>query len=94
MDLVLIVNTYHHIEDRRAYFGRLRRDLSPRGRVAVIEPDEDLGGILRLALDDGHTSSAPTVEREMEEAGYVVDARHEFLPVQIFRVFRPDADAG
>jgi hypothetical protein len=29
----------------------------------------------------------------MREAGYRVEARHEFLPVQIFRVFSRD-DAG
>jgi len=94
VDLVLIVNTYHHIEDRPAYFRRLKQDLSAQGRVAVIEPNEDLGGVLSLALDEGHTSSAPAVELEMQDAGYVVEQRHEFLPVQIFRVFEPNADAG
>jgi ubiquinone/menaquinone biosynthesis C-methylase UbiE len=93
IDLVLIVNTYHHIEDRPAYFRELRKDLRPGGRVAVIEPNEDLGGILGFTLDEGHTSSALRVEEEMREAGYRVEARHEFLPVQIFRVFSRD-DAG
>ena len=94
IDVVLIVNTYHHIEDRLGYFRRLQRDLKPGGRVAVIEPNQDLDGILSLALDEGHTSSAADVEQEMQEAGYVLDGRHDFLPVQIFRVFRPVADAG
>ncbi len=93
LDLVLIVNTYHHIEGRPAYFRRLRRDLRPGGRVAVIDPNEDLGGILALTLDEGHKSSAPVVEEEMRKAGYRVEARHDFLPVQIFRVFSPDLDA-
>ncbi len=91
LDLILIVNTYHHIEDRPAYFRRLKRDLRPGGRVAVIDPNEDLGGILALSLDEGHKSSAAVVEAEMREAGYRVEARHDFLPVQIFRVFAPDA---
>ena len=94
LDLVLIVNTYHHIEDRPAYFRKLKRDLRPGGRVAVIDPNQDLGGILGLTLDEGHKSSAPVVEQEMLEAGYRVDARHDFLPVQIFRVFATDPDAG
>ena len=94
LDLVLVVNTYHHIEDRPAYFRSLARDLRPGGRVAVIEPNEELGGVLSLALDEGHTSIASDVEAEMRAAGYVVAARHEFLPVQIFRVFalEPTAD--
>ena len=89
VDLVLLVNTYHHIDDRPAYFRRLRGDLRPGGRVAVIEPNQELGGVLSLALDEGHTSRASEVEAEMLEAGYAVAARHEFLPVQIFRVFAP-----
>jgi ubiquinone/menaquinone biosynthesis C-methylase UbiE len=87
IDLVLIVNTYHHIEDRAVYFRQLKQDLRPAGRVAVIEPDEDLGGLLGLTLDEGHTSSAPVVEEEMREAGFRIVARHDFLPVQVFRVF-------
>ena len=87
VDLVLLVNTYHHIEDRPAYFRRLQRKLRPGGRVAVIEPNEELGGVLSLTLDEGHTSIAAEVEAEMLEAGYSVASRHDFLPVQIFRVF-------
>ena len=40
LDLVLIVNTYHHIEDRPAYFRRLQAGLGAGGRVAVIEPND------------------------------------------------------
>jgi ubiquinone/menaquinone biosynthesis C-methylase UbiE len=78
IDLALIVNTYHHIEDRPAYFTRLKRDLSASGRVAIIDPDADLGGVLSLFLDDGHDSSAC----------------HDFLAVQVFEVFAPEDDAG
>lgn len=94
LDLILIVNTYHHIDDRDAYFRALARDLRPGGRVAIIEPNEDLGGILSLFVEEGHTSSAPRVEEEMERAGYRVRSRPEFLPVQIFRVFAPGPDEG
>ncbi len=87
VDLVLLVNTYHHIKDRPAYFRRLQRNLRPGGRVVVIEPNEELGGVLGLTLDEGHTSVAANVEAEMLEAGYALVARHDFLPVQIFRVF-------
>ena len=90
IDVVLIVNTYHHIENRPAYFQRLQQDLAPGGRIAVIEPDSDLRGVLAWTLDEGHTSSARDVVREMEEGGYLLVASHDFLPVQIFEVFSPE----
>src|SRR5205809_8053175 len=36
-DLVLIVDTFHHIDDRLTYLRGLRRCLRPGGRVAVID---------------------------------------------------------
>ena len=94
IDLILIVNTYHHIEDRPAYFARLKRDLSASGRVAIIDPDADLGGILGLFLDEGHDSSASGISEEMEAAGYRPAASHDFLATQVFEVFAPKDDAG
>jgi len=37
LDLILLVDTYHHIEDRIEYFKRLRTALRPGGRIAIIE---------------------------------------------------------
>lgn len=84
-DRVLIVNTYHHIGDRVAYFGRLRDRLKPGGRVAIVDftLDSPIGPprSARLAAD--------VVRAEMERAGYALAASHEFLPHQYFLVFRP-----
>ena len=88
------MNTFHHIEDRPAYFARLRASLSPRGRVAVIEPDAELGGLLSLFVEDGHASNAAGVAEEMRSAGYRRRASHDSLPIQIFEVFEPDPDSG
>jgi ubiquinone/menaquinone biosynthesis C-methylase UbiE len=90
IDLVLLVNTYHHIEARREYFERLQRDLSSTGRVAIVEPNADLEGVLSLFLDEGHVSRAADIRDEMRQAGYRLANSHEFLPVQIFEVFVPD----
>ncbi len=89
IDAVLIVNTYHHIADRPRYFAKLREILRPGGRIAVIEPNADLGGILALTLEDGHKSHASEVVGEMQEAGYRQVESLDFLPVQIFEVFSP-----
>jgi ubiquinone/menaquinone biosynthesis C-methylase UbiE len=87
IDLALIVNTYHHIEDRELYFEKLLTDLAPGGRVAVIDPNEELTGILGLFVHGGHGSRASDVEREMRAAGYRRLESIDLLPIQIFEVF-------
>ncbi len=89
IDLVLIVNTFHHIADRNDYFARLRDDLSPRGRVAIIEPDAALEGFYSLFTDDEHVSFAESVIDEMRAAGYRHVETHGMLPVQVFELFEP-----
>src|SRR5918996_1663426 len=37
VDTILIVDTYHHIPNRRAYFAGLKKSLTPSGRVAIID---------------------------------------------------------
>jgi ubiquinone/menaquinone biosynthesis C-methylase UbiE len=89
IDLLVIVNTFHHIEDPATYFANLKSDLRAGGRVAVLEPNEELTGVLSWALDEGHTNTVANVREKMEAAGYREVASHDFLPVQIFEVFAP-----
>jgi SAM-dependent methyltransferase len=85
VDLVLLVDVYHHIEERVAYFRRLRDSLRPGGRVAIID--------FRLDSPQGPPRAArlgpEAVVAEMRSAGYAVAAEHAFLPRQYFLIFRP-----
>ena len=89
IDLVFLSNTYHHIQDRPTYFHGVRRDLSPGGRVAILELDDRSW----LPRTIGHFSEPDAVAREMEEAGYRRVADHAFLDRQSFQVFAPGAPA-
>jgi protein-L-isoaspartate O-methyltransferase len=93
IDLVLLVNTYHHIEDRESYFSRLRSDLTASGRVAIVEPNPELGGILGLFVEEGHATSAEDLREGMAGAGYAPSKSFDFLPVQVFEVFTPIGSA-
>lgn len=81
--LVFLSNTYHHIEDPAGYFGRLRTDLGPRGRVAIVEYRHGSWWV-----PGKHWMDRETIERDMAEAGYRLEASHDFLPRQHFLVFR------
>src|SRR5262245_12728314 len=84
VDLVLLVNAYHHISERPAYFRKLTSSLRPGGRIAIIDyrPDAKRGAPkhMRLAVE--------TIDKEMKEAGYARAASHNFLPEQSFVVYR------
>jgi hypothetical protein len=82
---VLVVNTYHHIAERPAYFGRLRQSLRPGGRVAIIDylPDAPAGPPRQARIP------ASFVKEEMGRAGYGLVGEHTFLPHQYFLVFAP-----
>jgi SAM-dependent methyltransferase len=85
VDLALVVNTYHHIAERPAYFGRLRQSLRPGGRVAIIDflPDAPAGPPRHTRIP------AAAVKEEMGRAGYGLATEHTFLPRQYFLVFAP-----
>lgn len=85
-DLVLLVDTYHHLEGRERYFRGLRELLKPGGRVAIVDfrADSPVGPPKHQRMAQSQ------VEAEMAAAGYGVAARHDFLPRQYFLVFRPE----
>jgi arsenite methyltransferase len=90
VDLIFTSNTYHHIDDRVAYFARARRYLRPGGRVAIIE----LAGKGWFDSWFGHWTSSETIRREMEAAGYRLQSEPNHLDRQFFLIFEVAADAS
>ena len=84
VDLILVVDTYHHIGDRPAYFRSLRSRLTPGGRIAIVD--------FRKDAPEGppaHFRFTPEqIKKEMADGGYVLDAEHDFLARQHFLIFR------
>lgn len=85
VDAILIVNTYHHLPNRPTYFRDLASRLTPRGRIAIVDyrKDSPEGPPVEFRFEPEHIAA------EMQQAGYVLDARHDYLPRQHFLVFRP-----
>lgn len=83
VDLILMVNTYHHIEARPAYFAKLAASLKPGGRIAII----DFTRASKMGPGAAEKVPAEQVEAELEEAGYTLTRVHAFLPEQFFLVF-------
>ncbi len=89
IQVVFLCNTYHHLERQPEYFERLKTDLAPGGRVAVIDMRADVKGIAALFVDEGHWTPWDQLHGDMEIAGYRRLERHEFLPMQNFGIFVP-----
>jgi SAM-dependent methyltransferase len=84
VDLVLVVDTYHHIDNRTAYFAKLRESLRPDGRLAIID--------FKVDAPEGPPPEfrmpPEKVTAELETAGYRLVATPPFLPRQYFLVFQ------
>lgn len=83
VDAVVMVNVHHHIEDRVPYFRNLAKRLKPSAQVAIIDfrPDAPIGPPRHVRL------SSAAVIAELEEAGYELKKRHDFLRHQYFLLF-------
>jgi SAM-dependent methyltransferase len=91
VDLVFVSNTYAFIRDRVGYFRAVRAALRPGGRLAVIEFREDARceGVAACPGAQQRVPRARAIE-ELGQAGFAVDAEHDFLPHQYFLVLRTE----
>lgn len=84
-DVVILVDVYHHVENREQYFRQLQASLKSGGRLAIID--------FRMGSPEGPPQAAriapEQVKTELQRAGYVLAEEHGFLPNQYFLVFRP-----
>lgn len=87
-DVLLIVDTYHHIDDRVAYARGLAGALAPAGRVAIVDWQQR---DLPVGPDAAHKLAREQVVAEMTAAGYALVAEPDVLPYQYFLIFAPAA---
>jgi arsenite methyltransferase len=80
VDLVLLVNAFHHLPDPAAFLPRLAGQLSPAGRVAVIEARPKWSYF-------GHATDPAVIRSAMADAGFRLAEDHGFLPKQSFQAF-------
>ncbi|HTF14526.1 MAG TPA: class I SAM-dependent methyltransferase [Burkholderiales bacterium] len=84
VDLILMVDVYHHIAGREKYFRKLQGSLKVGGRIAVIDFREEA----TMGPPKRERISPERVRSELAQAGYALAEEHAFLPNQYFLVFR------
>jgi len=84
LDAVLIVDTYHELDDPDAMLRNIAKSLKPQGRIGVVDFKRDglgPGPALEDRVDSEH------VVRDAEAAGLRLVRSETFLPYQFLLVF-------
>ncbi len=85
VDLIFICDVLHHIENRSAYYPKLKAALKPGGRIVNIdfykEKEVPVGPPASMKL------SEKQVIAEFEAAGFRLSKKRDFLPYQYFLEF-------
>jgi cyclopropane fatty-acyl-phospholipid synthase-like methyltransferase len=83
VDLIVIIDTLHHIRNRGAYLKKLHNYLQPSGRIAILDfskdwpPDHEQ---MKYTLEE--------LEGWMKSAGYKRVEKHDFLHNNFFVIYQ------
>ncbi len=90
-DVVMLVDTYHHIDGRVAYFSALRDAVAPGGRLVVVDFKQ---GELPVGPPPAHRIAQDQVAAELTDAGWTVGDSLDVLPYQFVQVAWRDGLPG
>ncbi len=80
MDMVFVVNTYHHIEQRPNYFKQVKQGTKAEGKLVIID---FFKSDLPVGPPADHKISIDRVVAELKEAGYTTfEVEVDVLPYQ------------
>ena len=85
-DLIMCVDSYHHVTERVSYFSSLKQQLRRSGRIVIIDRPADSPD----APPHEHQTPPELVEKEMTQAGLELFQKFDFLlPYQFYFSFKP-----
>jgi ubiquinone/menaquinone biosynthesis C-methylase UbiE len=86
VDLILIVDTYHHFSERSAYLAKLAAGLKATGRLVIIDYHKR---DLPIGPPVEHKMAREQILQEVQDAGFRLIEEPALLPYQYFLVFAP-----
>ncbi|MDO5836753.1 MAG: methyltransferase domain-containing protein [Methanobacterium sp.] len=84
VDLFFLRNVFHHISNQVEYLQNLKSPLKQDGRIAVIDYNKRKLSLTGLF---GHYTSDISLLDRMNQAGFSLLEKHDFLPDQLFMIF-------
>ncbi|WP_411030764.1 class I SAM-dependent methyltransferase [Spongiimicrobium sp. 3-5] len=74
LDVVIVMDTYHEMDDYMQILGHIKKSLKPNGRILILEKlKAHMAGKPRSQQVGAHTLSMKYVKRELKEAGFSID---------------------
>jgi SAM-dependent methyltransferase len=83
VDVVLVVDTYHHIPNRIDYFTSLKAQMKPDARLAIV----DFRKGAPLGPPEEFRMTPEQIDAELAKAGFARQASYDFLPQQLFLIY-------
>ncbi len=85
VDLFFLRNVFHHLPQQDEYFKNIKQFIKKEGKIAIIDYKNkgfSFTGIL------GHYTPKEVLIADLEKAGFYVFEKFDFLPEQLFIVFK------
>jgi arsenite methyltransferase len=86
LNLIFLRNVFHHIEDPVKYFKHLKQFLAPDGKIVIIDYRKTKK--INFVNLFGHYTPEGEILNVMEEIGYDISEKFDFLPSQSFIIFK------
>jgi len=86
LSLVFLRNVFHHIEDPVNYFKHLKQFLAPDGRIVIIDYKKTKK--INFVNLFGHYTPEDEILSVMENSGYVLSEKFNFLSSQSLIIFK------
>lgn len=85
-DLIFMRNVFHHITNPESYFKRIKQNLKPGGRIAIVEYSKRIAW--SYISGTNHSTPENKICQVMQEAGFQKIEKFNFLDGQSFNIFQ------
>jgi ubiquinone/menaquinone biosynthesis C-methylase UbiE len=91
VDVVLVVNTIHLIDEHERFLRHVKRSLQPGGSLVIVQwAAKKMDAEIDLIADDRERYSAERVRRQVAGAGFAIERVETFLPMQDIFICRAE----
>lgn len=85
VNMFFLRNVFHHLPEPTEYFKNIKQFLKNDGKIAVIDYKKEGNNFVSMFH---HYTPEKTIVNSMEEAGFCIWKKFDFLPDQSFIIFK------